>query len=537
MTRIHESVNEAATQQRIESASWQALLVFAAYRLILAIILFFVFHYDLPPKFLGQTNADLYDSVTRFYIVLALLIVIATSQHWGDYRTQTRAQLVIDIIILTLIIHASGGLTTGLGALLVVVVVAGGALIPGRLAAFIAAIATLSVLIEASYAQISGDGVARYSNAGMLGATFFATALLAQLLSKKMQHTEVIAEQRAQDVAKLAVLNQHIISRMQIGVVVLDEHGYISLVNESARSLLGLEHAGAGQLLKRVVPELAEQIWSWKHHRAQPFEPFQARSDLPQVLAQVTQLDSGEILIYIENTSAIAQQAQQLKLASLGRLTASIAHEVRNPLGAISHAGELLAESNNGSSQIAKLTDIIQRHSARVNGIIETILQMSRRKTVEPSVIVLATWLENLILEFCEINHLAPEKIQLSIQSPLAKVWMDQEQLHQIVSNLLENAWHYADQTQSSAPVEVTLDTIDNEAIIEVRDNGPGISAKVREHLFEPFYSERQGGTGLGLYLARELCQANGARLNYLAEEQQCCFRINLPLQRQEIIQ
>ena len=220
-----------------DPATWRALTVFAGYRFFLSAVLFFVFYLKLPPEFLGWVDPRLYSTVSQIYLLIALFLLIFTIKRWGDVVKQIKLQLLIDIVALTIIIHASGGLATGLGSLLLVVVVAGGALIPGRLAAFIAAIATLAVLLEVSYSQISGDGVTKYSQAGFLGATFFVTAWLAQWLSHKMQSSQVLAEQRARDVANLAVLNQHIISRMQIGVMALDAHGIVTMFNQSARDL------------------------------------------------------------------------------------------------------------------------------------------------------------------------------------------------------------------------------------------------------------------------------------------------------------
>jgi len=317
----------------------------------------------------------------------------------------------------------------------------------------------------------------------------------------------------------------------------LDAHGTVTMFNESARQLLGIERTIPGFNLKQLIPDLAEQIWLWQHHNPQPFTPFQARAELPEVRASATKLDSGETLVYIENTSAMAQQAQQLKLASLGRLTASIAHEIRNPLGAISHAGELLAEQRAEEPAVTKLTDIIQRHSVRVNSIIETILQMSRRKTVEPAAVVLATWLARFLTEFRELKGADETAIVLDIDAPLAKVAMDPEQFHQVMWNLLENAWHYSVPENSGPRVRVALFKSENEIVVDVMDNGPGVEDTVREHLFEPFHSQRQGGTGLGLYLARELCQANGARLSFLPDELQSSrFRISFPGEWQEYL-
>ncbi len=522
-------------EQLNDANIWRSLTVFASYRIFLAAVLVLVFQLQFPPGFLGELDPHLYGIVSQSYLLIAIGLLALTLKQWATFESQTKIQLVIDIIVITLLIHASGGLKTSLGSLLVVVVVAGGVLIPGRLAAFIAAIATLAILLEAVYSQLKSNGTTEYSDAGVLGATFFATAILTQILSKKMASSQRLADERAADIVNLAMLNEHIISRMETGVLVVNAEGKIQLSNRAAQRLLGMESAGTGLLLKLTVPVLGNQLWRWKQNMSLPFPAVQASSDLPEVSVNAIPLESGETVLYIENTAAIAQQAQQLKLASLGQLTASIAHEVRNPLGAISHAGELLAEVNNDSADTKKLTDIIQRHSERVNTIIETVLEMSRRKTVEPSVIVLAAWLENLVDEFSDYRELSTSDIVLTIHAPLAKVYIDPDQLRQIVWNILDNAWHYSIAKDSETRIEVKLDLNDGEAILDIIDNGPGVSETMLMTLFEPFQSERQGGTGLGLYLARELCQANGVRLHYVFDKvERSCFRMHLPTRKQE---
>tara|TARA_R110002049_G_scaffold101208_1_gene245738 strand:- start:156 stop:1754 length:1599 start_codon:yes stop_codon:yes gene_type:complete len=518
-------------------SSWRELCIYSAYRLFLASMLFVAFYLELPPSFLGEVAPALYLNVSQLYVLIALVWLVLNFKRWGNYASVTPIQLLSDIAIITLLIHASGGMKTGLGSLLIVVVIAGGALIPGRISAFIAAIATLSVLLEVSYIQITGDGVTKYGHAGLLGATFFATALLAQVLSQKMKDSQLLLEQHVQSAAKTVALNEHIINSMQTGVLVVDEKGVVRLSNQSAQRLLGINYMSMDKPLMQSVPILAQQLRLWRSQGSIAFKTVQIRPDLPEIQARATALKNGEVLIYIDNTSALAQQAQQLKLASLGRLTASIAHEIRNPLGAISHASELLAEVNNSETS-TKLTDIIQRHSARVNGIIETILGMSRRKLVEPTRFELTPWLERFRIEFCEIKHSQPNDFKLIISSPLASVNMDAEQLHQVMWNLVENAWFYSvPNSLNESRVKVHLYNQDNEVIIDVTDNGKGVSDKMQQHLFEPFHSDRNGGTGLGLYLARELCQANGARLMYLPNEHERCFRISFPFESQETLQ
>jgi len=515
--------------------TWRELAIFSAYRLFLSLIFFCVFYFNLPPYFLGRLSPSLYESVSILYLLIALVFVAVNYNRVGDFKLNAQIQLIVDVICLTLVINSSGGLQSGLGLLLVVVVAAGAALIPGRLSAFTAAIATIAVLSEVGYSQFIGDGLTKYSHAGLLGITFFATAIFAQIISQKMKKSQNLADERARDVAKLAILNGHILSSMQTGILVVDSDDRVTLSNQSARHLLKVQQAQENSELSYFSSKLVEKISQWRVNNNCTVSPFQSQPDSPEVVARFIALDSGETLIYLDNTTALAQQVQQLKLASLGRLTASIAHEIRNPLGAISHAGELLSETHNDDAVTTKLTTIIQRNSVRVNGIIEAILDMSRRKAVEPKRISLALWLNEFITEFCEIKQLNKTEFKLSIRSSQETVNIDEEQLHQIMSNLLENAWFYSSLDRDESRVQIILASKNDDVIIDVKDNGIGVVDEMKENLFEPFHSNRQGGTGLGLYLTRELCQANGAQLRYIATEKDHCFRVSFPIEKQEI--
>ncbi len=518
-----------------DATSWRSLTVFATYRFLLAAILLAAFHLELPPEFLGESSPEIYNITAQLYFLVAVGLLFITVQRFADLETQVKFQLVIDIVLITVLIHASGGLKTSLGSLLVVVVVAGSVLVPGRLSIFIAAIATLAVLSEAVYSELFSTGSTHYSSAGILGATFFATAVLTQILSRKIIESQALAEARAADIANLAMLNSHIISRMQTGVLVVDNVGNIQLSNHAARQLLALSEHPSSRVLTDNVPELGNQLRLWRRNISRPFTAFQAQNDLPQVAVNAVLLESGESVLYIENTSAVAQQAQQLKLASLGQLTASIAHEIRNPLSAINHAAELLSEGQQTEAEITKLTDIIQRHSGRVNTIIETILEMSRRKHIDPSVIVLSSWLQTLLTEYEETTSLTQHDIALDVKAPLATAYLDQEQLRQVIWNLLDNASHYATPNRDGPCIVLRISQTGDEVQLDIIDNGPGVSKEMTSVLFEPFQSDRQGGTGLGLYLARELCQANGVRLNYIFDKVgKSCFSLHMPIKQQE---
>ena len=499
---------------------WRELAAFSIYRLVLSSVLFLAFYYKLSPDFLGQLSPNIYQSSSQLYVVMAIVFFISTFQKKGTFELQTTLQLLVDIVVLTLLLYSSGGLGSGLGILLVVVVVASAALIPGRLALFIAAVATVSILAEVSYSRWFDDGDILYSHAGMLGATFFITALLTQALGKK---TELLQQQHAGDVNKLSRLNQHIIERLHVGVMIVDKANKVYSTNQSAQGLLGVTDAIIDEHLSEQLPELFGQLGNWRQGRTGVVGEFQPKVGFAEVLPQMISLEDGDTLIFLTDTTELTRQAQQMKLASLGHMAASIAHEIRNPLGAISHATELLAEAGVAEAE-QKLLTIIQRQSDRVNGIIDSVLQLGRRNILNKSTFLLAPWLEIFIEEFKHNEHIPEETIRLKLASVLDQVRVDQEQLRQILVNLCSNAWHYShivDVDDDMPQVWVRMAKRNNELAIEVLDNGPGVSDTALPQLFEPFQSERTGGIGLGLFLAREMALANGIRLDYIITEDQ----------------
>ena len=217
-------------------------------------------------------------------------------------------------------------------------------------------------------------------------------------------------------------------------------------------------------------------------------------------------------MIFLQDVSAIENQAQQLKLASMGRLTASIAHEVRNPLSAIGHATALLAEDLHGKAEV-RLLKIIGDNVARVNRMVEDILQLSRKAQPYAEPVQLAPFLVELKNEFCETQALPDEMVWLGGAGAI-EVRFDALHLREVLVNLLGNAIRYASRAPRSIRIWPELDAFGT-LELHVQDDGPGITPEVRAHLFEPFYTTSSKGTGLGLYLARELCLNNGAKLDY----------------------
>jgi two-component system sensor histidine kinase PilS (NtrC family) len=331
----------------------------------------------------------------------------------------------------------------------------------------------------------------------------------------------------------MAQLNDYVIQHMNTGVLAVDADNSIRMMNETAWRLLGQPEIRVGNALRDSAAELAERVASWRDNPTTPVAPFRPQAGGRELQPELTSLGSGPdsgALIFLEDLANVTAQAQQLKLASLGRLTASIAHEIRNPLGAISHAGQLLAESPELDKGDRRLTEIIKSNSTRVNDIIETVLQLSRRQGAKLEHIELESWLAKFVEDF-DRNHIsAPNQLLNQVAASGLQIEADPGQLQQILGNLCENALKYAN--NGVDPVVITLEGGFNEEqrdpILCVIDQGPGIAAENLRQIFEPFFTTGNKSTGLGLYITKELCETNKIDLDYLPiATGGSCFRLS----------
>jgi two-component system sensor histidine kinase PilS (NtrC family) len=227
-------------------------------------------------------------------------------------------------------------------------------------------------------------------------------------------------------------------------------------------------------------------------------------------------------VLFLEDTTRAREEAQQLKLAALGRLTANIAHEIRNPLAAISHAAELLGEERR-DAQRGRLTRIIHDNTLRLERLVAEVLQLSRRDRQLPEKIGLRRWLLPFIEEFVANESVPPERFRVEAPAE-AVIEFDPGHLHQVMWNLLRNAVRYAG--AEAGAVRIAARAAGDRVELSVIDNGPGVPASSQGQLFEPFFTTDSKGTGLGLYLARELCAANRASLEYVREGSGAHFRV-----------
>ena len=518
--------------------AWFLLKGFYFYRLVLSCLLMALYYSQIGSLLIVPSLMQLYWYTSLGYFLVTLLGWVFVIKRWPAYPAQAQMFVFTDIFLITIIMHSCGGIDSGVGALMLVSTAAGGLLIGGRCAMLFAAIASLFLLAEQANAYRSGEfSSSLYSYAGILGAGFFSLALLSYFLAKRTEQTELISTQQKQTITSLEELNQYIIQNMQSGIIITNQQQEITHYNEATPRLLGISRLPA--TLSDISTNLVHAFTSWLQ---QPNKDFVRISSLGQTDLQVhfTSLPTQHTLFYmitLEDLALYNQQVQQGKLASLGQLTANIAHEIRNPLGAISHAGQLLAECPELSPQDIRLTEIIQTHTIRVNAIIEDILQLSHRDNSKQERIHLTSWLEAFIDGF-ESEYLKHQhQFTLTAAEDVQDVLFDPNHLTQILNNLCENALKYSHTSEQA--IQIKVSNLFNQPTIDVIDYGSGVPKSSIKHLFEPFFTSSSSGTGLGLYISRGLAELNQANLSYhsLTNKQGCYFRLCMTSAEQNRIQ
>ena len=505
--------------------AWRVLGTLNAFRVLIAVGLLVLFIAGGEPRVFGDRFPTIFSATVAGYLVFAVLSALALRQRWLAASVQAAAHSLVDIAVIVVLMHASGGIASGLGGLLIVFIGAGSLVLPRRLPTVLAAIATFAILGEQIYAQFGGISArGNYPAAGILSAVIFAIALATRPLGRRIQASEALALQRGVDLKNLSQLNEYIVQHLRESIVVIDEKDDIRLSNASATQLLGATQVISDLPLRSVFEPLAKYVHRWREDldlESHPEFTMNASGKSVPVTAHLAPLSkdgqrNGPVLIFLEDASVMNARVQQSKLASLGRLSASIAHEIRNPVGAMSHAAQLLAESAATTQDDKRLTEIIQTHSIRVSHIIDNVLQLSRRESSRPERLALGPWLKEFADEFSRTLELQEGELTIDEVPDDVEARVDRSHLRQVLWNLCDNAVKYASET-GGILVELQAGRMQGQGrpYVEVLDHGLGVDAATAEKMFEPFYTERSGGTGLGLYISRELCELNRATLIY----------------------
>ncbi len=529
------------TTPQASSLSLQNLAMFrvyVGYRSLLSLVLLIMLVSPNTRQLVGTLNPTLYTTVALAYLATSIPLIGSLSMRLSENQHLMLIVFIVDIIALTLLASSSGGVISGLPVLLVVTVAASAVLIVNRtLATLVAAISVLALLLDTSWLVLQSElNTSAFFPAGILGLLIFGVSLMVQPIAYRLGHAEELARNRATDLYSLQRLNEQIVQHMQTGILLVNDAGVVRIMNQAASEFLTPEWPAAvaqGRRIGDYSSELAHQFEHWKKFGAHRAKPFTIVDGATPIIAHFRELQSNtnsETLVFVEDYSPVTQYAQSLKLNSLGRLTASIAHEIRNPLGAISHAAQLLSESPKLESSDARMAEIIQHHCERVNQTVESVMQISRREPPKPEYLVLAPWLTAFVGEY--LNALSrPAEVTIQCEFKELLIEFDPENLQRVLTNLLDNALRHGKLAngRESARIEVEVDSTLHMCQIDIIDEGEGVPARELRKWFEPFYTTMQEGSGMGLYLCKELCQINDADISYrLTPREESCFRISV---------
>lgn len=509
---------------------WRVLRLLSLYRLMLITALLVIYQGGLGKLLFEQAWSPLFRYACDGYAITALLLFLPLLYRTPRVVIQAHIQFALDTMAITLLVYASGGVPNGLGILLIAPAISSAILLTPRLAVVQAAAATLAMFGEELLRQsASGFVPSEFTATGMLGLTFFATSIAATTLAARARRSEALAERVGSDLANMSRLNENIIATMQTGVVVVNAQNRIHTINAAAQRFFLGAAAAVGSELEPAAPTLFDALQAWRGGGGADNKPLTLAPASGEVIPRFAHLGWGAnapVLILLEDAAALHERAQQMKLAALGRLSASIAHEIRNPLSAITHAGQLLAESSEIQGENQRLLAMIQRHGERINKIIHDVLEVSRRDAGERTALPLKNWLIRTAGLYHESHPQRPRPIELLEVGADITVRFDPHHLQQVLFNLWDNSFEHGAGRNIVVLVSAGHDPESGRAWLEVRDNGPGIPRELLDRIFEPFFSTATRGTGLGLYLSRELCEYNQARLLHVPQPDGACFRI-----------
>ncbi len=496
---------------------WRSLDYFNLYRLTLATAFFFFSLTAAGSGLFGIEAVASFRTVALAYLILGALFVLAIRARWPAFPLQLSVHIGTDIAFVTILMGLGGGVKSGLGLMLLVSIASGALIGRGRLVFFYAALASLAVLLMQGNRVLQlQDGMDSFLQTALLSIGYFATAWLTHTLSRRAQASEDLALAQARSLERLNQVNALVARELSDAIVALDEQHHVFYANPVARELLGLE--GLNNALPFEIARYVGDPPSAPGMRA----PLRLKDR--DWRAEVQRLPRG-VVIRLEDQSRIEAAARQIKLAALGRLTASIAHEIRNPLAAILQAAELLQESLPADPAVAKLTGIIGKNSRRLDRLVQDVLMLNRRDRLHAENIKLGDFVAECLEEWERTEEIAAHAVITSMAENLS-LRFDPQHLRQILWNLLRNAVRHGGGT----PVRLNAAMAAGKVELSVEDDGPGVTAEHRARLFEPFFTTDAQGSGLGLYIARELAEANGARLDYQDKAGAgACFRLSVP--------
>ncbi len=481
-------------------ADWAALRLLNQFRLLVITALAGVYYADGAHRTLGERDETLFEVAHLGWFVLALGFTYLIRVRKPSVESQLYLQSYLDLLCIATLMFASGGIQSGLAPLIVIGLALLAQLLPTRAALLFAAIATLVVMVEELLSRVMhGPDAANLEQAALLGASLFLVAWLLTVPVRRLISRDISVPttfRAGLDVNQIAQLNEEIVQELDSGVVVVDAGGDVQLINDTARALLGVEFAPLPMPLARLCPALHRDLRDQRHAPGRSGTAVDITASGQTALPRYIPLSSGGMLVKLDDHGQILHQFQQLKLASLGRLSASIAHEIRNPLGAISHAVQLVQESDALTGTDADLLDIARHHTKRIDRIVDDVLQVSNRTAAATTLLDLSDELDAFRTRFLEENALETRSLSVTVH-PGTRAMFDAGQLDQVLWNLCTNARLHND--ERDVTIAITAWSSSRGAVVlDVVDDGRGIDEDSRARMFEPFHTTHASGSGLG---------------------------------------
>lgn len=517
-------------------------LIYGIYRLLAALFLLAsdyatgepIFNGSIFGAIIGYLVSDFAALMLSIYLILSI-VLLGVLYHFKKYiYRQVIAGLFIDMVLLTLLLYSSTARDLQIVVLYTITTAFCFMMVRLPHAFIITFIAILSLILQQSYYAYTGlTGVFSLYDTVMLSGGLVAVGFLSWSVSQRLVIAEKLAFENAKEITQLNTINQEVIREMVNGLLIFGTNDRLLLINEAASTLLRLPTSkqDTDASLFEIERELGihhKSFVDWyRYTKNSPifYLNLPQFEDLPPKSIRISKkyLPNGKLLI-LEDVNREENHAHQLKLASLGQLSASIAHEIRNPLGVISQASELLIESGDTIGQDnQELCQMIYQQTKRVNRIIEDIMKLSRQESPIQEPLDLAEWLPDFLAQYY-----ADKSVAASYHAP-CRILFDPHHLEQIFINLINNALRHTKPVAGRDDVHIKIHGENETVYIDILDNGNGVSQNDIPNLFQPFFTKNVGGTGLGLYLSQSFSRANQAQLIYIDSKKQTCFRLIAP--------
>jgi two-component system, NtrC family, sensor histidine kinase PilS len=476
----------------------------------------------------GTVPVRLFISTILFWYSLSLFYVLLLS-FWQEHRLQAALQVLTDLILISLVIHETGGWDSSLNFLYPLAIIVASVLLPRIWAQLVAALAFIlyGTVLELNYYGFVHSYCSTHPSFKALQAiifvnlfAFLAVAYLAGLLTSKLRQVGVQLQDASGALENLQALHENIIHSISSGLITIGLDGRITLVNAAAQKLLERSAADLlGQPAQELFLDQLPSIESQHPHAEIRFDaPGKFRKTFRVRVAALTVPESSEsgYVYAFDDLTEIRRLEREVRmqdrLAAVGRLAAAIAHEIRNPLTSIAGSVSMLSGVPEMSEEHRQLLDIVTRESKRLNSIITDFLAYSRPKQYHFDKVDLLTLVEDTLTLMD--HRMAAEKTGITIQrrfaAESAMAMADGDKLKQVFWNLCENAVRAM---QDGGVLTVSVDPLGHDWQVSFADTGTGMTPQQIEKIFEPFQSNFEGGTGLGLAIVYQIMQAHEGKV------------------------